>query len=203
MEYGAGAGLYWVLALLIVAGLAIAAGLIGGRFRFRWSWTDAAVVTLMVAGRTQRAACDGPAPRDQPGLGMDGDGGRLSAVAQPAPDPGRVVGAGRRDGRHRLRRLGLWPLSGRGRDPADPRGLSAEPGPVLAPTSRDGRRPGHARSRPSSSNRLLQSSEITSTFALANSLAGFIVGPLVMVAGRLVVQPGRVANRPVRDGRPS
>ena len=48
LEEGAGAGLYWVLALLVVAGLAIAAGLIGGRFRFRWSWTDAAVVALMV-----------------------------------------------------------------------------------------------------------------------------------------------------------
>ena len=48
LEHGAGAGLIWILALLIVAGLAIAAGLIGGRFRFRWSWADAAVVALML-----------------------------------------------------------------------------------------------------------------------------------------------------------
>src|SRR5262249_1725729 len=45
---GAGRGLTWVLALLFVAGLAIAAGLIGGRFRFRWSWADLAGVALTV-----------------------------------------------------------------------------------------------------------------------------------------------------------
>ena len=33
--------------MLIVAGLWIASSLFGGRFRFRWSWTDAAVVALM------------------------------------------------------------------------------------------------------------------------------------------------------------
>ena len=42
LENAAGTGLTWVLALLVVAGLAIAAGLIGGRFRFRWSWADVA-----------------------------------------------------------------------------------------------------------------------------------------------------------------
>ena len=35
LEKGAGAGLSWVLVLLIVAGLAIAGWFIGGRFRFR------------------------------------------------------------------------------------------------------------------------------------------------------------------------
>src|SRR6185437_832329 len=44
LDVGAGRGLYWVLALLIVAGVAVAAGLIGSRFRFRWSWADIAVV---------------------------------------------------------------------------------------------------------------------------------------------------------------
>src|SRR5207247_8998590 len=48
LAQGAGTGLFWVLALLVAAGLAIAAGFVGGRFRFRWSWTDAAVVALMV-----------------------------------------------------------------------------------------------------------------------------------------------------------
>ena len=42
-----GSGLVWVLAMLIVAGLWIASSLFGGRFRFRWSWTDAAVVALV------------------------------------------------------------------------------------------------------------------------------------------------------------
>lgn len=43
-----GTGLTWSLALMVVAGLAIAATLIGGRFRFRWSKADAAVVILML-----------------------------------------------------------------------------------------------------------------------------------------------------------
>ena len=43
-----GSGLVWALALLIVTGLWIASTLLGGRFRFRWSWTDAAVVALIL-----------------------------------------------------------------------------------------------------------------------------------------------------------
>src|SRR5689334_22247937 len=41
-EADTGAGLDWVLALLLVAGLAVAASLIGGRVRLRLSWADAA-----------------------------------------------------------------------------------------------------------------------------------------------------------------
>ncbi len=36
-----------MLALLIVFGLALAGSFLSGRFRFRWSWTDAFVVALM------------------------------------------------------------------------------------------------------------------------------------------------------------
>src|SRR3954471_17037465 len=37
----AGAGLYWVLAVLVVAGLGVAAWVVGGTLRFRFSWADA------------------------------------------------------------------------------------------------------------------------------------------------------------------
>jgi hypothetical protein len=42
-----GSGLIWSFAMIMVAGLWIAATLCGGRFRYRLSWTDLAVVTLM------------------------------------------------------------------------------------------------------------------------------------------------------------
>lgn len=42
----AGTGLDWSLAMLLVTGLAIASALIGGRLRLRWSWTDAALIAM-------------------------------------------------------------------------------------------------------------------------------------------------------------
>src|SRR5262245_37440723 len=39
LKEGAGAGLIWVLVLLVAAGLGLASSLIAGHFRFRWSWT--------------------------------------------------------------------------------------------------------------------------------------------------------------------
>ena len=48
LKEGAGRGLTWVLAVFIVFGLAVASALVGGRFRFRWSWTDALVIGLMI-----------------------------------------------------------------------------------------------------------------------------------------------------------
>ena len=48
LREGAGSGLYWVFVVFIAFGLALTSALVGGRFRFRWSWTDAMVVGLMV-----------------------------------------------------------------------------------------------------------------------------------------------------------
>ena len=47
LEEGAGGGLYWLFVVFIAFGLALTSALVGGRVRFRWSWTDAAVVGLM------------------------------------------------------------------------------------------------------------------------------------------------------------
>ena len=143
LKQGAGAGLIWVLARLRSSpGWRIAAGLIGGRFRFRWSWTDAAVVALMLPGRRQLVACAGSAAGDQPGVGVGRPGDRLPPVAQPAPDPRRIVGAGRRDGRDGVRGLGVWSVSGRRRAAGCSRPSSgAIPQPILA---QHGHRPGDA-----------------------------------------------------------
>ncbi len=43
-----GSGLSWVLAMLAVAGIAIIAGLLGGLARWRWSWADAAFLALVL-----------------------------------------------------------------------------------------------------------------------------------------------------------
>jgi len=48
LKEGAGKGLYWVLAVFVVFGLALTSSLVSGRFRFRWSWTDAMVIGLVV-----------------------------------------------------------------------------------------------------------------------------------------------------------
>jgi len=48
LKEGAGAGLSWVLVVLVVAGLGLAASLVAGRFRFRLCWTDASVVAVFI-----------------------------------------------------------------------------------------------------------------------------------------------------------
>ena len=187
LKDGAGTGLYWVLALLVVAGLAhrrragrrpIPVPLVVDRCRGRRP--DA-------PGRHQLAARARSAAGDQPGLGMGRDGCRLPPVPQPAPDPR----ASRRS----------WPARwSRPRSPSRSTGsirsasscrrsrarfIGAIPSRIL-PSSKAS--PRARRPRRSSPNRLLGSNEVLSTFALANSLAGFIVGPLVLGAGRLVAR---------------
>ena len=45
----AGAGMAWVFCLLLVAGIALAAGFVGGKLRLRFSWADVAVAALTLA----------------------------------------------------------------------------------------------------------------------------------------------------------
>ena len=99
--------------MLLVAGLGITASLIGGRFRFRWSWTDLAVVSLgflvglsSVQGMERRLA-----------INLAGSG-RVWALptflAEPAARRRRVDGAGRRARGDGGCRLGLRALPGPG-----------------------------------------------------------------------------------------
>ena len=112
-----GSGLVWVLAILVVAGLGVAATLIGGRFRFRWSWTDVAVVALMflvglssVQGLERRLAIN--LAWEWAGLGF------AYVLARNLPrtrgESTVLAGALAGDGG---RRLGLWALPISSRDP--------------------------------------------------------------------------------------
>ena len=114
LKEGAGGGLYWLFVVFVAFGLASpAASLVGGRFRFRWSWTDAAVCALM--GLVAISAFHAFDRRPAINLAWEWVGPRLDVPlgAQPAEDAGRVVGAGRRHGGDGVCGLGLWPVSGR------------------------------------------------------------------------------------------
>ncbi len=179
LNRGAGGGLSWVLALLVVAGLGIAAGLIGRRFRFRWSWADLAVValTLLVAFSSRHALDRRPAINlawEWVALGvaylllrnLPRTRGESSVLA------GALVATA-----FAVSIYGLY--QGGVELPALRAQFAKNPGPLLAQQGIAPNTPGAAQF----ADRLMGSNELLSTFALANSLAGFLVGPLVLALG--------------------
>ncbi len=184
-EIGAGTGLYWVLAMIVVAGLAIFAGLIGGRFRFRWSWTDAAVIALMglVASSATHALDRRPAINlawEWIALGLvylilrhlPRTRGESSALAAALVATAFAVSV-----------YGLY--QGGVEYPQIRKEYQRNPARFLTRHPELGITPG-TREQFLFEQRLLHSTELTSTFALTNSLAGFIVGPLVLALGVLL-----------------
>jgi O-antigen ligase len=176
LREGAGSGLTWVLAVLVVCGLALAASLIGGRFRFRWSWTDAFVIGLVVLVALSSAHAIDRRPAINLGWEWIGLGLMFVLVrnlprtrAESTALAGALVATALAVSAYGLYQAGVeLPL------------LQAEyqrnPLLILQKLNIEPGSRGEAMLR----NRLLYSSEIWSTFALANSLAGFIVGPLVL-----------------------
>jgi O-antigen ligase len=173
----AGSGLIWVLALLIVAGLAILGSLLGGRLFYRWSWTDAAVVALMcLVGLSARRGLD---YRLAVNLGWDWAGlGIAYLLARNLPrtrgESTALAGAlvatavavsvyGLYQARVEIPqlqqefRVNAEQVLRKAHFPADTQGIKAF------------------------TDRVLGSNEVFATFGLANSLAGFLVGPLVLV----------------------
>lgn len=181
MDRGAGGGLLWVLALVVVAGVAIVGGIIGGRFRFRFSWTDLAVVALMgfVAASAYSALDHRPAISlawEWAGFGtayillrnLPRNRAESSALAAAMVATAFAVSV------YGCYQSGV-------EIPLIQREYQRNPVPFLQRHPELGIIPGTPQ-QAAFERRLLGSNEITSTFALANSLAGFLVGPLVVLA---------------------
>lgn len=167
----------WDFAILLVGGLAIASALISGALRVRWSWTDAAVVGLMFAvgvsttnAHDRRAAIN--LAWDWAAIGvayvlyrnLPRTRGESTVLAGALMATAVAVSA------YGLYQVGV-------ELPQTRAYYLAHRAEFLA---QQGIRPGST-SQAMYENRLLQSNEPMSTFALPNSLAGFIVGPLVLM----------------------
>lgn len=190
-KQGAGGGLLWVLAILVVAGTALTASLIGGRFRFRLSWTDVAVVSLAflvgfssTRGLDRRVAIN--LAWEWAGLGfayvlirnLPRTRGESTALAGALAATAVAVSVyGFYQTRVELPELQARFL----RNPEQV--LQQADLPIDASQARAFR------------DRLLGSNEIFSTFGLANSLAGFLLGPLVLALAMVL------ENLAARDDR--
>ena len=173
----AGSGLVWVLLLLLVSGLAVVANLVTGVTRFRWSWVDLAVFALIaLVGFSAGHAADRRAA-----ITMAWEWGGMGLLYFLARNLPRT--------RAESSALGLVvvatavAVAGYGlyqaavEFPVIRHQFERNPVPILAQL---GITPGTA-SAEAFKQRLMYSNEPFSTFALANSLAGFIVGPLLIL----------------------
>lgn len=176
---GAGSGLSWIMLLLFAAGLGIVAAVVDGRFRIRMSWTELAVIVLVgLVGLSATHAVDRrPAINlawEWIGIGIayllvrnlprnrDESGALAGALAATAVAVS-VYGLYQERVEYPALRAAFH------RDPvAMMKQAEVTPGGMSEARFRD---------------RLLGSNEVMSTFGLANSLAGFLVGPLVMIVG--------------------
>jgi hypothetical protein len=166
----------------MVAGLAITASLVSGRFRCRWSWTDAAVIALMflvglssTRGLDRRLAIN--LAWEWAGLGfayilarnLPRTRGESTVLAGALVATAVAVSAyGLYQARVELPAL-------QARFLRDPKRLLQEAQVPLDPE--------HVKVF---QDRLLGSNEVFSTFGLANSLAGFLVGPLVLALAMVI-----------------
>jgi O-antigen ligase len=173
----AGAGLPWVLVVLVVAGIGLAASLVAGRFRYRLSWTDLWVVALM----TLVAMSAAHALDRRPALNLAWEWVALALVylllrnlprtrGESSALAGALVATAVSVSAYGLYQvkveLPLLQAEFKSHRVDLLQKLNIEPG---------------SRGEMLLRNRLMSSTEPWSTFALANSLAGFIVGPLVLL----------------------
>jgi O-antigen ligase len=176
LDRGAGAGLYWVLALLVVAGLAIAAGFVGGRFRFRWSWADIAVIALVVLV----AASSTHAWDRRPAINLAWEWVALGVaylLMRNLPrtrQESSVLAAAMVATAFAVSVYGFYQVGVE--LPAIRERFARNPAAILKLQGIVPGTPEAARF----ADRLMGSNEVISTFALANSLAGYLVGPLVV-----------------------
>jgi hypothetical protein len=173
-----GSGLTWVLAILGVAGLAIISALISGTARFRFGWVDAAVLGLFALV----GASAGHAADRRPALNLAWEWGGLAVaymLARTLPRTRRetnalaaiLVATATAIAAYGLYQIAVELPTARDRYRANPEQVLREIG--VEPTGA-GRR--------MYEDRLLGSNEPFATFGLANSLAGYLVGPTVLLA---------------------
>ncbi len=171
-----GSGLVWVLAMLATSAIAIASYLFTGTFRVRWSWADAAVLALMLLV----GASASHAAERRSAITMAWEWGALGLLyfmvrnlprtrAESATLAGAVVATA-----VAVSAYGLYQIPV---EFAQLRDLYIRnPQQVLQQLGIEPGTPAEA----NLADRLLHSNEPFSTFALANSLAGFLVGPMAL-----------------------
>ena len=176
-----GSGLFWVLAIIVLSGLWIASSAVGGRLWFRWSWTDAAVVALILLvglsstrGQDRRIAIN--LAWEWAGLGfsyvlarnLPRTRGESTVLAGALVATAVAVSA-----------YGLY--QARVEMPALKQRFLHNPTQVML----EAKIPQDPQRLRVFADRLLGSNEVFATFGLANSLAGFLVGPLVLALAML------------------
>ena len=179
LKAGAGGGLVWVFAILLVAGLALASSLVARRLTFRFSWADAAVVALVfLVALSARRAVDWRVgvnlAWEWVGLGtaylllrnLPRTRGESSALALALTATAGSVAV------YGLYQVGV-------EIPELQADYLRNPIPTLLKMNIAPDSP----ARQAFEQRLLHSTEPFSTFGLANSLAGFLVGPLALLLG--------------------
>jgi O-antigen ligase len=169
-------GLHWAQAMLLVTGLALAAALAGGSLRLRWSWTDAAAMALWVmVGLSTASAADRRAAIN---LAWEwGAVGLAYLLIRNLPrtrDESAMIAAGLVATAVAVAVYGLYQVVVE--YPIMQAYYRANLHAVLLERGITPGSPAHKLFE----QRALASSEPMSTFALTNSLAGFLVGPLVL-----------------------
>jgi O-antigen ligase len=172
-----GPGLGWALAVLAAFGLALLSALIGGTLRIRWSWTDAAAIVLFAAvGASTMRAADF---RTAVNLGWQwaavGIAFLLVRNLPRSRNESMAIAAALMATAVAVSVYGLYQV-----------GVELPPLRAAFQANRALflRRMNIAPGSPAETllaNRLLGSKEPFSTFALTNSLAGFLVGPMVLL----------------------
>lgn len=179
LKAGAGSGLVWVFAILLVAALALASSFAARRLTFRFSWVDAAVIALVfLVASSARMAVDWRIgvnlAWEWVGLGtaylllrnLPRSRAESSALALALTATAGAVGV-----------YGLYQVG------VELPQLQADYLRNPVPTLIKMNIPPDSPARRAFEQRLLDSNEPFSTFGLANSLAGFLVGPLALLLG--------------------
>ena len=173
----AGNGTYWVFALLVAAGLAAASALLGGTLRLRFSGADVALIALAMLV----ALAAGQAIDRRPALNIAWEWGGLILAYLLIRNLPRTQGesyvlAGALAATAAA--VAVYGLYQAGVE------IPALQSRFVANKSRMLLAAGFTPGTPTAvsfEHRLLHSNEPYSTFALANSLAGYLVGPLVLM----------------------